>query len=106
MTIKEATKSALDESRNKDNFKEIDMHKLIRELYPQPHPTIIGIGFKDVNRKCSSVYDDIMDEYKKIPEDKRPDKTTYFDSAIKFYQEKGYEELSKAIRIMYVQLNK
>ena len=75
MTIQEATKSALDECRNNDFFKKVDMHKLIRELYPQPFPTIIGISFTQVNRKCSKVYDDIMEKYKEIPEDKRPDKT-------------------------------
>lgn len=40
-----------------------------------------------------------------IPEDKRTNKTIYFASAIKSIQECGYEELSKAIATMYVQLN-
>ena len=105
MTIQEATKSALDECRNNDFFKKVDMHKLIRELYPQPFPTIIGISFTQVNRKCSKVYDDIMEKYKEIPEDKRPDKTTYFAFAMKSMREEGYEELVKVIGIMYVQLN-
>ena len=105
MTVQESIKCELEELRNSDFYKKVDMHKLIKELYPQPYPTIIGIGFKDVNRRCDSIYDDILEKYKEIPEDKRPNKTMYFASAIKSIQEKGHDEVAKVIGIMYVQLN-
>jgi hypothetical protein len=39
-----------------------------------------------------------------IPEDKRPDKTTFYAAAIKSIQNKGHEELGKVIGFMYSEL--
>lgn len=104
MTTQEAVNNALNELREKDFFKNVDMHKLIRELYPEQYASFLGIGFKDVNRRCGIVYDDIAKKFEEIPEDKRPDKTTFYAAAIKSIQNKGHEELGKVIGFMYSEL--
>lgn len=104
MTTQEAANNALNELREKDFFKNVDMHKLIRELYPEAYSSFLGIGFKDVNKRCGRVYDDIAQKFEEIPEDKRPDKTTFYAAAIKSIQKKGHEELAKVIAFMYSEL--
>lgn len=105
MTVQEAAENALNELRENDFFKNVDIRKLMRELYPEPYASFLGVGFKDVNRRCGMVYDDIAKKFEEIPEDKRPDKTTFYAAAIKSIQKKGDEELGKAIGFMYASLN-
>ena len=99
-TTEETTRDILKNIRSLSFFENVDMKKLIRELYPNPGDSVTGYGFNDVRRKCSKIYHFFERKFNNMETKREEDKETFFSRIIQDLKEKGFEELAKVIEIM------
>lgn len=99
-TTEETTRDILNNIRSLKFFKNVDINKLIRELYPNPSDSVTGYGFNDVRRKCNKIYIFFKRKFDNMETEREEDKEIFFSRIIEDLKEKGFEELAKVIEIM------
>ena len=108
MSIREDVRNALENTRSKPIYANIDYHILMRELFPNPEDTVTGIGLKEVEERIDFVYDGFMYKYEKLPDDQKATKSKreFYEESLEEGRQMGYVELIKVLEIMYDFYNK